>query len=492
MKIFFVLITSVLLGISVSANNIQVSNISVSQPNISFTISWDNSWNTMSNINPLYPNNWDGAWVFIKYQNNIDNLWKHATVSSVSGDHSITGGVLQIDAVSDGMGVFIRRTNPGNGSVSATVTLKMNALVGTGSFNFKVFGTEVVYIPQSNFQLGDGNVSGTSYLTAQDITAVKQSSGVAAGTVYSGSPAIPAAWPMGYNAYYMMKYEITNEQWVDFLNTLNYDQQASRIEIAPNSAVNTLAYTASSSTIADNIVKISAPGLNNTVPATFGCDLDGDNVYNETNDGQNMAIAVINKADIFAFLDWSGLRPMTEMEFEKACRGTQNRVANEFAWGSTEVSPHTRTQMTNPGLSNETWAGTVANGQVIASGGPNGNYGPARAGVFATNSTGRATAGAGFYGNMDLSGSTWEFCVMIDAAGVNFTGANGNGSLTTTGDADVTGWPSGSAATGTILKGGSWYETSAYTVYISVSYRIGAAGTVRSINSGGRGVRTAP
>jgi len=491
MKKLYVLLFSFITAFGARANNIQVSNITVSQPNISFTISWDNSWNTMSNINPLYPNNWDGAWVFIKYQNPIDNLWKTAKVSNNSGDHSITGSVLQIDAVTDSMGVFIRRTNTGNGSVSATVTLKMGGLTGAGLFNFKVFGTEVVYIPQSNFQLGDGNVSATSFFNVQNITAATQSTGFLAGALYTGSPVIPATFPMGYNAYYMMKYEITNEQWCDFLNTLTYDQQVNRVDAVPNSPVNTQAYTASASTIEDNVIKMQATGLNNTVPATYACDLDGDNIYNENNDGQNIALTLIGKTDFYAFLDWSGLRAPTEMEFEKACRGTLPRVQSEYAWGSTDINAHVRSSLTNLGLSTEGWAGTVTNGQVVAAAGPGGTQGPARVGQFGTNSTGRSSAGAGYYGNMDLTGNAWEFCVLADATGALYTGAHGNGALTTAGDADVAGWPGG-AALGTEIKGGSWYETSNYTLYTMVSYRNGASAYPRSLNYGGRGVRTAP
>lgn len=483
----------------VFANNIQVSNVSVSQPNISFTISWDNSWNTMNNINPLYPNNWDGAWVFIKYQNPIDNLWKHATVSSVVSDHTISGGILQIETTTDGMGVFIRRTNPGNGNIGATtVTLKMNSLIGTGLFNFKVFGTEVVYIPQSDFQLGDGNVSGSTYFTPQTITAAIQSAGLAANALYSTSPALPAAFPMGYNSYYMMKYEITNEQYVDFVNTLNYDQQVNRIDFAPNSAVNSRAFFNNNTTMVDDVIKIQAPGLNNTAPATLGCDLNGNNLYNEAADGQNIAAGMLSKADIFAYLDWSGLRPMTEMEFEKACRGTQARVINEYAWGSTAIAIRTRITagFINSGLPTESWNGPVVNGQTTAAtistlGGS--TTGPTRVGMYATNSTGRASAGAGFYGNMDLSGNVWEYAVGIDAGGIVFNGLNGNGQVSILGEADVTNWPGGSTAaagSGTTVKGGSYNETS--TVYLTTSYRNGGAGPGRSITIGGRGVRTAP
>jgi formylglycine-generating enzyme required for sulfatase activity len=495
MKKILILLVCAAFILNASANNIQVSNITVAQPNITFTIQWDNSWNTSNNVNPLYPSNWDGAWVFIKYQNNIDNIWKHAAVSAISTDHTISGGILQIDPAADGMGVFIRRSAPGTGNISSTtVTLKMNPLTGTGTFNFKVFGTEVVYIPPSDYQLGDGNVSGQVYFTPQDITLAKQAAGIGAGSLFTSSPAVPAAFPMGYGAYYMMKYEVTNEEWADFLNTLTYDQQATRIDVVPNSAINTFAYANNGNAVGDNILKIEAAGLNNTKPAKFGCDLDGDNVVNETNDGQNMAISVINKADLFAYLDWCGLRPMTEMEFEKACRGTQNRLAGELAWGTTDVNPHNRLNMTNPGMATEIWAGAQANGQFTGGTGPNGNGGATRAGVYANAAGGRLTAGAGFYGNMDLSGNVWEMCVTVDASGVAFTGANGNGSLTVNGDADAANWPpnySNAAPFGTIIRGGSFYEGQ-FASYCTTSYRLGGQGSARSFVVGGRGVRTAP
>ncbi len=477
-------------------SNVQISNISVTYPNISFTIQWDNSWNTTNNINPLYPNNWDGVWVFIKYQNNIDNLWKHAKVSNSAGDHTIDGGVLEINPSADSLGVFIRRSAAGAGHVSATnVTLKMGSLVGSGDFNFRVFGTEVVYIPQSNFQLGDGNVSGTAYFTAQDITSAKQTGGIAAGGLYTSSPALPTAFPMGYNAYYLMKYEITNEQWVDFLNTLTYDQQATRIDVAPNAAVNTSAYAVSANTMADNVIEIQTVGANNTTPAVFSCDLDNDNIYNESNDGQNIPVSVISKGDMFSYLDWSGLRIMTEMEFEKACRGTLSRVLNECAWGSTTINAKARPVFSNLGTSSENFTGTIVDGLCVANGNINVAHGPARSGAFAATTSGRASSGSGFYGNMELSGNVWEICVAADATGVSYTGNHGDGTLTTLGEANVSGWPSGTTAGatfGTVQRGGSWLETTAYQAYISVSYRGLFAAAARATNYGGRGCRTAP
>ena len=38
------------------------------------------------------------------------------------------------------------------------------------------------------------------------------------------------------------------------------------------------------------------------------------------------------------YADWAAMRPMTELEFEKACRGTASEVANEYVWGSTSIT----------------------------------------------------------------------------------------------------------------------------------------------------------
>jgi hypothetical protein len=50
-------------GLVSNANNLQISGTAVSGSNISFNISWDNSWNAS-----LAPSNWDAVWVFVKYQ----------------------------------------------------------------------------------------------------------------------------------------------------------------------------------------------------------------------------------------------------------------------------------------------------------------------------------------------------------------------------------------------------------------------------------------
>lgn len=60
-----------------NANNVQITGTSVSGQNITFNISWDNSWN--ANVAPA---NWDAVWVFVKYQDCNTRLWAHAGLSA--------------------------------------------------------------------------------------------------------------------------------------------------------------------------------------------------------------------------------------------------------------------------------------------------------------------------------------------------------------------------------------------------------------------------
>ena len=524
-KIFSLLLSS-LFSTFVFANNIQISNVAVNGNNITFTLSWENSWNTTNNTLPEYPNNWDAVWIFVKYQSGVNNLWTHVVLSATSANHSVTGagGVLQVNAVTDGIGVFVRRSSPGGGNISgATVTLAMTGLPA-GPLNFKVFGIEMVHCPTGSFQIGDGNggpLGNPINFRNQIIDATVQSNGIPGSGLYNSistfefSPDVPNTFPMGYNGFYIMKYEASHEQYADFLNTLTYTQQERRTNTAPNSSIGTKAIANSGTGFifgTTGIIEIITPGTNNILPAVYGCDFTDDNNFNNINDGQNIALEGVGTADWLAYLDWSGLRPMTEMEFEKACRGTRPAVIHEYAWGSTEISCRQRVivsqgitfqQLTNWGEAGEGAPGTAVNGMCFCGVGitiDNPGDGTARNGIFASSATGRKTSGAGFYGAMDLSGSVHEFCIKVDntyliLGSSPFNGTHGNGLLNSNGDADVSNWPGEnfgpSNLNGIGIKGGSWQDSS--TDIFKVSYRFNgilSVNTNRNRSLGIRGVRT--
>ena len=510
-----ILIRLLLLWLSIScclvarSNNILVSNISLTARNkstqtvlVQFNLNWQNSWRTSA-----APFNWDAAWVFVKYKvGNGD--WKHATLSSTG--HTIPSGATSTQ--SDATGLFIYRSADGTGTFSPSgIQLLWNYGTDGADYNYKitvrVYAVEMVYNQVGGFQAGSSAINNGELRRANDIT----SSGTAStftitgttptvqGNSSSATPtniaaynntandltgtstaSLASGYPTGFNAFYAMKYEISQQQYVEFLNTLTYTQQAARTIAAPSSAAGTPALIASNAN--RNGIDIQTPGTSATVPAIYACNLNGNGTFNESDDGQHIASNYLSWDDLVAYLDWAALRPMTELEYEKSCRGNQNPAASEFAWGNTSATA--LSGLSNANNMSETASNTSAN---IAY---NNSFtsGPVRTGIFATGSTSRATSGSGYYGNMELSGNLWERVVTVgNAAGRAFSGANGNGALTAGGTADVSGWP---GAAGTGWKGGSWLNTTTNAATTSDRAQAANADNTRSADAGGRGVRT--
>lgn len=473
------LVTAIfILGLTrAGANNLVITGSSVAGSNITFNISWDNSWNAS-----LAPANWDAVWVFVKYQDCATRLWYHAGLSTNGGDHS-TSSPLQVDPVTDGMGVFIRRSAVGGGNISSTsVTLKMT--IAAGTYNYKVFGVEMVNIPQGNFDLGDG--ASASTFNSINISAASQSGGLTSGVLGGGAVNIPATYPMGYNSFYSMKYEMTQEQYVEFLNTLTYDQQVSRTAVDPISAPGTLVIGARAQ---HNGIVIQTSGNNNILPAVYACDQTA-GTLNSTNDAQTKACNYVMWSDVTAYLDWAALRPMTEMEFEKISRGPQARVANEYVWGSTNLAMVTAASISNYYTTTEA-SSMVVNGlcNYYVNGSSVGA--PLRSGFAATGSSGRESAGATYYGVMEMAGNLFEMCVTTgNATGAAFTGTLGDGTLTTLGAANAATWPTATGI-GSCDRGGC---CAVGALYCKTSDRtLGADGTTynvaRNYYNGCRGVR---
>jgi formylglycine-generating enzyme required for sulfatase activity len=508
------LLLSSLLCISCSlfANNIAVSNISLTGRNIGtqtvlvqFNLSWQNSWRTSTTA----PFNWDAAWVFVKYKVGTTGDWKHATLST-SG-HTIPSGASSTQT--DAAGIFIYRSVDATGAFSQSgIQLLWNygtdGVANDSKITVRVFAIEMVYNQVGGFQAGSGGQNTGELRTATDVSTtgtaatftVTGTSPSVQGNSSSASPtniaarsnassdltgtstaSLASGYPTGFNAFYAMKYEISQQQYVDFLNTLTYTQQAARTIVAPNSAEGTPALVAGNAN--RNGIDIQTPGTSSTVPAVYACNLNGTNTYNQSDDGQYIACNYLSWDDLIAYLDWAALRPMTELEYEKSCRGgNQNPAASEFAWGNTSATA--LSGLSNASTMSETASSSSAN---IAY---NNAYtlGPVRTGIFATGSTARLTSGAGFYGNMELSGNLWERVVTLgNPTGRTFSGVHGNGTLTSGGAADVSGWP---AAAGTGWKGGSWLNTTTNSATTSDRAQAANADNTRSADAGGRGVRT--
>jgi formylglycine-generating enzyme required for sulfatase activity len=496
---------------SALANNIAVTNVSLFNRNTSsdyvsvkFDLTWENSFRTSSGAA-----NWDAAWVFVKYKIGETGEWKHASLSTNGAHHSIPSGGTSFQT--DATGIFLYRNANGNGTFELDgVELRWNygtdGVPDESKIYVKVFAIEMVHVPEGDFQLGSGGQNTGEFRQANDVS----TTGTAATfTITSATPtlqgnntassptnistragagndqltgtttvALNANFPTGFNAFYCMKYEISQGQYRDFLNTLTYAQQENRTANAPNSAIGTGALTTAGNS--RNSIEISTSGTSGSFPAIYGCDLNNNNTYNEGGDGEWIACNYLSWEDVAAYLDWAGLRPITELEYEKVCRGTEAPVEDEFSWGGTSITG--LTAVNNDGQLNETSNTNNANALFNNLF----NSGPARAGIFATGSSNRIDAGSSFYGVMEMSGNLWEQIIAVgNSTGRSYTGIVGNGILDSNGLANTADWPN---YTGTGLRGGSWESLEAQ---LRTSDRNSATqgSSTRTNNTGGRGGR---
>ncbi len=479
---FFSLLLTFFLQSMLFGNHVTFSNISLEGHNstsktvkVQFDISWENSWRTSS-----APNNWDAAWVFVKYKEKDTGLWKHAWLND-SGHTAPSGSTISVGIVdvkeaynadtNPGVGAFIYRSSDGTGTFSVTNAELLwnygkNGLTYSNIEEIRVFALEMVYVPQGTFTLGSGatnmtstNFSGTTVAESGSFKAgnttnspytvgsenainIANTTGNLYGTnigqigtlafsniLNSGTTAtLPAEFPKGYGAFYCMKHELGQQAYVDFLNTLTRFQQSRAL----NAIVNTPGYNVFA------LANAAAPAYRNgirtsaTLPAsgalTFYCDLNNDGTSGDANDGEFVACNYMDAKYGLAYLDWAGLRPLTEMEFEKACRGTSTAVAGEFPWGGSSgaVSQNDKT-ISNPGYDNElpdATANTVFNGFTTS-------RNEMRVGSFARSATNRTAAGATYYGILDMAGNLGEnFVTVSRAEGRIFNGGvHGDGTL---------------------------------------------------------------
>lgn len=367
-------------------------------------------------------------------------------------------------------GAFIYRNANGFGSVALTnVRAGIESIPGT--FDIKGFAIEMVYIPQGSFYAGDGTGyadlfrnsyadggSNNPFLVTGNGNTIQlgNTPGKLAAYTEQGLSVFLNNFPTGYSAHWMMKYELSLGGFRDFLNTQTYLAQDSLLTTQLSSPIGT--------SIINNIfrgkLEIAIPGNQaSSIPAVFGCDFSNNNVFDETNDGEWLSLPEANWPVAAAYLDWACLRPFTEMEYEKACRGPLVPVLREYAWGTDLIASGGPYTVSNAGQASETVTNMSSiEGNALYQVTSNTGAIQLRGGAFATATSTRINSGAGYYGAMELTGAGLEYCVGTGmVAGRSFTGRHGNGTLTTYGLADVDFWPG--------INGNS-NETTANTAYM--------------------------
>lgn len=277
---------------------------------------------------------------------------------------------------------------------------------------------------------------------------------------------LPADYPTGFNGFYAMKYEISQEQWVRFLNKLEYQQQKQRTvgDRLDQLMAGDYVYGDKKKANCRNGIAIGARDNGNIV---FVNNLNKSNPFAQADDGQNIACNYLSPDDMLAYADWCGLRPLSEMEYEKMARAPYPAVPRheEWAGGAKEalVKPgadaisNARTKeerlKQNAGKKVNINAGAVLDG-------------PVRVGCLAVNGMTQESTGAGYWGIMDLSGNLAEIYYNVtNGMGRTFSdvqASHGDGKLygisnaDRVGDADISEsyWPHKPGAF--MLRGGSF------------------------------------
>jgi formylglycine-generating enzyme required for sulfatase activity len=305
------------------------------------------------------------------------------------------GAVNPAEARKKGVvGVFLRRSVLGEGNINVRGvvlpwTFTRQGFTADDDLVVKVFAIEMVYVPTGNFYLGAGqgstaaNNPGAFSANSTNIGYPYQVTSAgpiiaanAAGSLWAlaniAAGTIPNTFPNGYNSFYIMKYELTQGAYADFLNSITEAQANGNINNGP--IANMVEYSGAmyphgNATIKNTgniynrrnavVLKIKFPN------PVFGVDGDQNGIADvngaatassptqpatiQNNDGQNVALIYARYSFLCSYADWAGLRPMTELEYEKACRGSQDAKADEFAWGASSISerPMTRNAITN-------------------------------------------------------------------------------------------------------------------------------------------------
>lgn len=581
MKKMFLAMAMLVFATAAMASNLKVTNARIAEIKevtvgvqkkdtaiIKFDISWDNSWKDNEN--------WDAAWVFVKFYDVSECKWGHAWLCDDAGTYGVgdenghparmTMEKSYIGAAVNGsetreqrnVGCFLFNKNETEGdgdwytfqygptsygknynqspinasnchwrAVNEAIasqakpytvtgsTIKEGVLIGVGTYNGTDYGGVYYNGYLSCFSAAmTANKGNNTYNAMSEAP----SHGVSVRMYWTGSTdcnnmywcsgnyglnhrnqmaywtQLPEAYPLGYKAFYCMKTEVSQWLYTEFLNTIPFLAEGYSDDEHPRFpdkfGVNRF-----------NIKRTSEKYI---------IDANNDDEDSQASDGKWIAVNWMSWQDLEAFADWAGLRPMTELEFEKACRGPypyMPAVKNEYAWGTTNIFiPSKSAPYSNKNQRSEVIADNSESGSPVTPNclyyGANANYtaidGPTVTGQFARSSSTRQAAGATYYGVLDMSGNVWEICMSVYMNSSNSNPSHtfryndhGDGELkddgTCVGNAFLSTAYNGQCYG---LRGGGW-ETTA-TKQLTISNRQNAVnGAGRTKSTGFRCVRSA-
>lgn len=433
-------------------NNLEITNVTYDE--VANTLNFDISWDNAFYIN----NEWnDHIYIFAKYKNANGSSWERVlfeVLGHTDDDVDMTVTAPASAAIVDGKKVALKvghTNNFSSGTQGGNCTVQ---LADNNNFfhpSFKVFGIEMVKIAISgnDYYIGDGT-SENRFHKGSDTTEAffweydpNGSVNVGTGpndinTVHpDGIPVASISSNIINPPTNIMKYEISQIQYVEFLNCLNRTAQNNLVnEDVSGTSITDVFVMTQTSTVAPwtrNGVRCDSI-LPNGGPITFYCDYNDNGVPNEYDDGQNIAINYLSGSRLYAYLDWAGLEPLNELQYEHICRGSYNPVPNEFAWGTSGYTNAIINTGSTNGSPDEFLNGAPLTGPARSS------QLPMRCGAAATATTNRVTSGASAYGIMELTGNVAELVISLTSSTSFDFLSSGDGEIDNFGESDES-WP---------------------------------------------------
>lgn len=386
---YWLLLIGLLISLSAQSSDLQVGEVRViNHKQLSFSISWKHCWNLEAKESP---NNHDAVYFFLKARHNNGEA-KNLNIKAISANSNTVSVALK------SIGGLIRTESSSDTVINVSIQIDLELPLAAGEWEINAYALEMVQIKQGSFWIGDslsnytlGKKDGGSLLIDGN-----------AKVVYQKGDSLPLIHNAvtGFHFFYLMKQEISQGSFADFLNSLS----EAEAELMKPSIIS---------------LPLNSPQRNRCFITQkgkqFGVDANQNGSLNEGNDGVAIACNWLTNYQLLTYLCWAGLRPITELEFEKACRGPLRSKPKEFAWGTIYSTDANELVLSNTNLETASEIGNdscgLTNHALIA--GSRYIEGPIRSGFGFTSKSDRVKAGAGFYGNADLSGNLWEQCLKV-------------------------------------------------------------------------------
>jgi formylglycine-generating enzyme required for sulfatase activity len=216
------------------------------------------------------------------------------------------------------MGAFVRLSADGQGDFSAdAMQLRWNygadGLSSASGLEVRAYAIEMVYAPQGDYSMSAGptapggkipviNTRMSPVLSVDNDASIRIKGDAGLDTDANGTVE-NTTYPTGYYPFYMFKYQMSEQQYADFLNCLTPTQRS------------TLGVAGATITQTAGQYFASLP---------------------------NQVCAGANADRVLAYADWAGLRPMSYLEYQKALNGPRASNPNGQMYGIKNLGANLR------------------------------------------------------------------------------------------------------------------------------------------------------